>query len=139
MHVQYVTLCDQIILGQDGRPSLIGVFNHLNVPALPFTLPRLAFAGRILFTADETGRAHTVEVVITGLQPGESVTREEYDIVPFRTQHSGSSLGYAIVARNHRTRYGEIDLIAADPAPPTFDNTLAALERAGAAAGFCER
>ena len=28
----------------------------------------------------------------------------------------------------------EIDLIAADPAPPTFDNTLAALERAGAAA-----
>ncbi|MBA3891187.1 MAG: hypothetical protein H0X64_11730 [Gemmatimonadaceae bacterium] len=66
MHVQYVTLCDQIILAQDGRPSLIGVFNHLNVPALPFTLPRLAFAGRILFTADETGRAHTVEVVITG-------------------------------------------------------------------------
>src|SRR5688500_10487577 len=24
-------------------------------------------------------------------------------------------LGYAIVARNHRTRYGEIDLVAADP------------------------
>ena len=66
MHVQYVALCDQIILATDGRPSLIGVFNHLNVPALPFTLPRLAFAGRILFTADETGRAHTVEVVITG-------------------------------------------------------------------------
>ena len=66
MHVQYVTLCDQIILANDGRPSLIGIFNHLNVPALPFTLPRLAFAGRILFTADETGRAHAVEVVITG-------------------------------------------------------------------------
>lgn len=66
MHVQYVALCDQIILATDGRPSLIGVFNHLNVPALPFTLPRLAFAGRILFTADETGRSHTVEVVITG-------------------------------------------------------------------------
>ena len=66
MHVQYVALCDQIILGNDGRPSLIGLFNHLNVPALPFTLPRLAFAARILFTADETGRSHNVEVVITG-------------------------------------------------------------------------
>lgn len=66
MHVQYVALCDQIILGNDGRPSLIGVFNHLNVPALPFTLGRLAFAARILFTADETGRSHNVEVVITG-------------------------------------------------------------------------
>ena len=66
MHVQYVALCDQIILGNDGRPSLIGLFNHLNVPALPFTLPRLAFAARILFTADETGRPHNVEVVITG-------------------------------------------------------------------------
>lgn len=66
MHVQFVALCDQIILANDGRPSLIGVFNHLSVPALPFTLPRLAFAGRILFTADETGRSHNVEVVITG-------------------------------------------------------------------------
>lgn len=66
MHVQYVALCDQIILATDGRPSLIGIFNHLSVPALPFTLPRLAFAGRILFTADETGRSHNVEVVITG-------------------------------------------------------------------------
>lgn len=65
MHVQYVALCDQIILANDGRPSLIGVFNHLTVPALPFTLPRLAFAGRLLFTTDETGRPHRVEVVIT--------------------------------------------------------------------------
>ena len=65
MHVQYVALCDQIILSNDGRPSLIGVFNHLTVPALPFTLPRLAFAGRLLFTTDETGRPHRVEVVIT--------------------------------------------------------------------------
>ena len=65
MHVQYVSLCDQIILGNDGRPSLIGIFNHLTVPALPFTLPRLAFAGRILFTADETGRSHHVDVIIT--------------------------------------------------------------------------
>lgn len=64
MHVQYVALCDQIILGNDGRPSLIGVFNHLNVPSLPFTLPRLAFAGRLLFTADETGRDHKVDVAI---------------------------------------------------------------------------
>lgn len=65
MHVQYVSLCDQIILSNDGRPSLIGIFNHLTVPALPFTLPRLAFAGRILFTSDETGRSHQVEVRIT--------------------------------------------------------------------------
>lgn len=65
MHVQYVSLCDQIILANDGRPSLIGIFNHLTVPALPFTLPRLAFAGRVLFTADETGRNHRVEVQIT--------------------------------------------------------------------------
>ena len=65
MHVQYVALCDQIILATDGRPSLIGVFNDLQVPAFPFTLPRLAFAGRILFTAAEVGRSRTIEVAIT--------------------------------------------------------------------------
>ncbi|MFL5574950.1 MAG: DUF6941 family protein [Gemmatimonadaceae bacterium] len=65
MHVQYVALCEQVILANDGRPSLIGVFNDLQVQSIPFTLPRLAFAARILFTTDELGRTHRVEVVIT--------------------------------------------------------------------------
>ena len=65
MHVQYVALCDTVILGSDGRPSLIGVFNDLQVQTLPFVLPRLAFAARLLFTADELARPHQVEVVIT--------------------------------------------------------------------------
>jgi hypothetical protein len=65
MHVQYVALCEQVILANDGRPSLIGVFNDLQVQAIPFTLPRLAFAARILFTSDELGRTHRVEVAIT--------------------------------------------------------------------------
>jgi hypothetical protein len=65
MHVQYVALCEQIIVGQDGRPSLIGIFNDLQVGAIPFTLPRLALAARILFTADEAARKHSVELVMT--------------------------------------------------------------------------
>jgi hypothetical protein len=65
MHVQYVALCEQVILATDGRPSLIGVFNDLQVPSLPFMLPRLAFAGRILFTASEVGRSRKIEVAIT--------------------------------------------------------------------------
>ena len=65
MHVQFVALCDQVILGNDGRPSLIGLFNDLQVANLPFTLPRLAFAARILFTRDEAGKPHKVEVVMT--------------------------------------------------------------------------
>jgi hypothetical protein len=65
MHVQYVALCDQVILATDGRPSLIGVFNDLQVPGFPFTLPRLAFAGRILFTANEVGRSRKIEVAIS--------------------------------------------------------------------------
>ena len=64
MHVQYVALCDQVILGADGRPSLIGVFNDLSAPALPVTIPRLSFAARILFTADETGGPRQVEVIV---------------------------------------------------------------------------
>jgi len=65
VHVQFVALCDQVILGNDGRPSLIGVFNDLQVPAVPFTLPRLAFVARILFTRDEVGRTHKVEVLMS--------------------------------------------------------------------------
>ncbi|HYD55124.1 MAG TPA: hypothetical protein VEA99_20985 [Gemmatimonadaceae bacterium] len=65
MHVQYVALCDQVIIGGDGRPTLVGVVSDLQLPGLPATMPRLAFAGRIHFTADEVGRTMRVEVVIT--------------------------------------------------------------------------
>jgi hypothetical protein len=65
MHVQYVVLCDQAILGADGRPSLIGIVNDLQVPQLPVTLPRLAFVGRLLFTPEELSGARRIEVAIT--------------------------------------------------------------------------
>ncbi|HEX6629814.1 MAG TPA: hypothetical protein VF048_01935 [Gemmatimonadaceae bacterium] len=65
MHVQYVALCDQVILGADGRPSLIGIISDVTVPQLPVTLPRLAFASRLLFPAADAGQAYKVEVVIT--------------------------------------------------------------------------
>ena len=64
MHVQFVALCDQVILGADGKPSLIGIFNDLQAPSVPIRLPRLAFAARLLFTPEELGRSHRVEVVI---------------------------------------------------------------------------
>lgn len=66
MHVQYVALCDQVIIASDGRPSLIGVLNDLQVGTLPMTIPRLTFAARILFTNDELGKNRRIEVQITG-------------------------------------------------------------------------
>jgi hypothetical protein len=65
MHLQYVVLCDQVIIANDGKPSLIGIVNELQTSAVPVNVPRLAFAARILFTTDETGRSHRVEVAIT--------------------------------------------------------------------------
>jgi hypothetical protein len=65
MHVQYVVLCDQVILSTDGKPSLIGILNDVQTASVPVSIPRLSFAARILFTADETDQTHHVEVVIT--------------------------------------------------------------------------
>ena len=79
MHVQYVALCEQVILGNDGRPSLIGVFNDLQLATIPFTLPRLAFAARILFTRDEVARSHAVEVVMTD-PAGQEIGRPGGDV-----------------------------------------------------------
>lgn len=64
MHVQYVAVCDHVLVGADGKPSLIGVFSDIQAVQVPVTLPRLAFAARILLTGDETGRNYKAEVVI---------------------------------------------------------------------------
>ena len=79
MHLQYVVLCDQVILANDGKPSLIGILNDLQAAAIPVTVPRLAFAARLLFTADEAGRPHRVEVGITD-PSGQEVGRPGGDI-----------------------------------------------------------
>jgi hypothetical protein len=65
MHLQYVVLCDQVIIGNDGKPSLIGILNELQVATVPVNVPRMSFAARLLFTSDETGKPHRVEVGIT--------------------------------------------------------------------------
>ena len=65
MHVQYVALCEQVIIAADGKPSLISVFNDLQAPQFPITIPRLVFVARIHFTPDETGKPKKVEVIIT--------------------------------------------------------------------------
>ncbi len=74
MHVQYVALCDQIVLSVEGKPSLIGIFNDVQAPGFPVRVPRLAFAARILFTPDEADQNHRVEVLITGPK-GEEIGR----------------------------------------------------------------
>ena len=71
MHLQYVVLCDLVILANDGKPSLIGILNDLQVASVPVSVPRLAFAARLLFTADETGKPHHVEVRITDPRQGD--------------------------------------------------------------------
>ena len=79
MHVQYVAICDQVILGGDGKPSLIGIFNDLQTPQLPVTIPRLSFAARILFTVDEANTSHRVEVAITD-PSGKEIGRPDSDL-----------------------------------------------------------
>ena len=45
------------------------------------------------------------EVRIHELEAGEAVKRGQYDIVPFRTQHAGRSLGYAVVEHERLGRF----------------------------------
>jgi len=79
MHLQYVVLCDQIIIANDGKPSLIGILNEIQTNSVPINVPRLAFAARILFTTDETGTSHRVEVAITD-PSGKEIGRPGGDI-----------------------------------------------------------
>jgi len=79
MHLQYVVLCDQVIIANDGKPSLIGIINDLQSAAIPVNIPRISFASRLLFTADEAGKDHRVEVAITD-PTGKEIGRPGGDI-----------------------------------------------------------
>ncbi len=79
MHVQYVAVCDHVLVGADGKPSLIGVFSDIQAVQVPVTLPRLAFAARVLLTADETGKTYKIELIITDPK-GQEIARPAGEI-----------------------------------------------------------
>jgi ribonuclease Z len=61
------------------------------------------------------------EITVRELEPGESVARDEYDIVAFRARHGMNSLGYALIeherlGRFHPERARELGV----PAGPLF-------------------
>ena len=101
MHLQYVVLCDQVVIANDGKPSLIGILNELQTTAVPVTIPRIAFAARLHFTADETGKSHRVEVAITDPdgqeigRPGGDISLPPAPAEPSRRRHSRSEAGPA--------------------------------------------
>lgn len=45
------------------------------------------------------------EIVVHELDPGEKIVREEYEIVPYRTEHGGRSLGFALVEHERLGRF----------------------------------
>ena len=45
------------------------------------------------------------DVNVIGVSPGSAIAREAYDIVPFRTAHGGSSVGYALVEHQRLGRF----------------------------------
>lgn len=45
------------------------------------------------------------EIVMHELEPGARIERDEYDIVPYRTEHGGRSLGYGLVEHERLGRF----------------------------------
>ncbi|HZF64428.1 MAG TPA: hypothetical protein VEZ55_08090 [Chitinophagaceae bacterium] len=57
MEVEIFTLCD---FAQDnqGKLTVVGTFDRLNAPVLPFTFPHMSLAARLRFANSEAGEKH---------------------------------------------------------------------------------
>jgi len=64
MEVTYAHLCDYAIVSQEGKISIMGIFDAINAPQVPATHPQMFLAFQISADYAEVGRDFTVEVQI---------------------------------------------------------------------------
>jgi ribonuclease Z len=90
------------ILGVTGLLRTMGLQDR----TAPVVLYGPRGAQRVLSTAISLGiERNKFPVEIVELQPGQRITREEYDIVVFETEHRADTVGYALVEHTRLGRF----------------------------------
>lgn len=88
--------------------GVIGLLRTMGLQArtAPISLYSPRGGGRILREAANLGVERLpFEVVIRELEPDERVERNGYDMVAYRSEHGGGSLGYALIEHPRRGRF----------------------------------
>src|SRR5579875_2151486 len=85
-HMRIGVLCDHALVSQDGKLSLIGIFDRIAVPGLPIQHPRFF----VVAVFDMAPGNHTVRVEL--LDPtGHSVLQEQGVEIPVSVAAAGQS------------------------------------------------
>ncbi len=62
MRVKYAVLCDYALVSRDEKVSIIGIFDEINPPILPFALPSMFLAVTFEAEAAEAGNPFNVDI-----------------------------------------------------------------------------
>lgn len=73
MKLEFITLCDAAYI-YEGKLSLLGSFDIINVPKLPHTLPSFSFAAKVRFNKGEEGN-YKIRLLIKN--PNEEILGKE--------------------------------------------------------------
>lgn len=62
MIVTFAHLCDYAIVAQDGKLSVLGLFDRINAPVIPWPHPSLYFAFQLRSEPTERDREYTIRI-----------------------------------------------------------------------------
>lgn len=86
MIVTFAHLCDYAIVSQDGKLSVLGIFDKVNAPVFPWPHPTFHFAFQVESEYDERGTDFTIRVQLVN-QDGALLMQGE---LPIRTIETGA-------------------------------------------------
>ena len=66
MEVTLAVACDYANLSQDGKLNILGVFNEINAPVLPFNIPQMYIVVSTAAEPSEQGREFPFELLLWG-------------------------------------------------------------------------
>jgi hypothetical protein len=80
MQVRFALVADYAVISQENKLSILGIFDEINPPVLPFVMPQMFLCASLQGEASEAGREFTMEVLLWDSDGNQIIATER----PFR-------------------------------------------------------
>jgi hypothetical protein len=82
MDVTLAVLCDYATVSQEGKVSVLGIFDQVNPPSLPATIPQMFVVAIYSASPVEAGSQKQIRLVLVDADGGEVLQVEQVATVP---------------------------------------------------------
>jgi hypothetical protein len=96
MQVRFAAIADYALAASDGKLGILGIFDEINPPVLPFAMPQMFLVVSLQGEASESGRPFNLELLLWDADGNQLFANEQPFMFP-PPNHPGGRVGHNAV------------------------------------------